>query len=329
MKKEEGVAGRNQQTKRRMRQNRAYRTRKDAQRRKPPGDRQVQTGADDPDAGPEGQKPQYGWVAVEHRDADGNQTLPRNLLESTYPRRYEEVPPGTKLEAHVLAGYKPKALMMVERKIYEIQSLSIGGWRRRGLIGVEVDGWRGHEADWFNAMEGVKLEISDPGRPGPHNKKTQYRVADSSFDRKIVTVIDQAGTTTEHRLFEGTLSIAETWKSAWRRHGADVLNLGFKVLFAPLLVALGAGIALLWIDRPMSSDPDTPQSQPKQSQQPVQTEEGAAVVPTPTEFESPPKAAEAAQTQALPSADQSLAEGTAQRTRQDKPVEEAERVREP
>ena len=324
------MAGRNRQTKRRIRQIRAHRTRKYAQRRKPASpERQVQAGADDPDAGPEGQKPQYGWIAVEHRDTDGNPTLPRNLLESTYPRRYEEVPPDTKLEAHVLAGYKPKALMMVERKIYEIQSLSLGGWRRRGLIGVEVDGWRGHEADWFNAMQGVKLEISDPGRPGPHNEKTQYRVADSSFDRKMVTVIDQAGTTTEHRLFEGTLSITETWKSAWRRHGTDVLNLGFKVLFAPLLVALGAGIALLWIDRPMNSDLLAPQSQPTQSEQPVQIEEGAADVPTPTEFESPPEAPEAAQTQALPTGDQPLAEGTAQRTRQDKPVEEADGVREP
>ena len=140
-----------------MRQNRAHRTRKDAQRRKPPGpEKQVQAGAGDPDAGPEGQKSQYAWVAIEHRDADGNPTLPRNLLESTYPRRYEEVPPGTKLEAHVLAGYKPKALMMVERKIYEIQSLSIGGWRRSGLIGVEVDGWRAHEADWFNAIRNAR-----------------------------------------------------------------------------------------------------------------------------------------------------------------------------
>ena len=64
-------------------------------------------------------------------------------------------------------------LMMVERKIYEIQSLSVRGWRRSGLISVEVDGWRAQEADWFNAMQGVNLTISDPGRPGPHNEKTE------------------------------------------------------------------------------------------------------------------------------------------------------------
>ena len=166
--------------------------------------------------------------------------------------------------------------MMVERKIYEIQNLSVGGWRRRGLIGVEMDGWRAHEADWFDAMRGVKLRISNPGRPGPHNEETEYSVSDSSFERKIVTVIDHARTTTEHRLLEGTLNITETWKSAWRRQGAEVLNLGFKLLFAPLLVGLGVGATLLWVERPTSPDAEAPQSQPAHSGQPAEAEEEAA-----------------------------------------------------
>lgn len=178
-------------------------------------------------------------------------------------------------------------------------------------------------------MQGVKLEVSDPGRPGPHNKKTQYRVDDTSFDRKIVTVIDQAGTKTEHRLFEGTLNITETRKSAWRRHGADVLNLGFKLLLAPLLVALGAGIALLWIDRPTNPDPDAPQSQSTQSAQPVQTEEGASDVPSSVDAENLPKTPQTAQTPTPPTGGQPSAETTEQPTRQDKPVEEAEGVWEP
>ena len=66
------------------------------------------------------QEPQGEWVAVEHRDADGNPTLPRELIAGTYRRRFEEVPDGTEIRVHVLAGYKPKALMLVEQKIYEI-----------------------------------------------------------------------------------------------------------------------------------------------------------------------------------------------------------------
>ena len=276
-----------------------------------------------------GRHPRYAWVTIEHRDADGNPTFPRHLLQSTYRRRYDEVPPGTELEAHVLAGYKPKPLMMVERKIYEIQKLSIGGWRRRGLIGVEVEGWRNHEADWFNAMQGVKLRISDPGRPGPHNEETEYHVSNSSFDRKIVTVIDQSGATTEDQLFEGTLNITETWKSAWRRQGADVLNLGIKLLLVPLLVALGAGIALLWIDRPTNPDADAPQSQSTQTEQPIHGDEGASDVPSPVGRENLPEAPHSARTPAPPSGDEPSAEGTEQRVEPDTPVAEGKEVREP
>ena len=325
-----GVAGRNRNTKRKIRQSRAHRARKDAQRRRPPvAERQEQVEVGRADAGPEEQKPQYGWVAIEHRDADGNSTFPRHVLQSTYRRRYDEVPPGTKLEARVLAGYKPKPLMMVERKIYEVQNLSVGGWRRRGLIGIEVDGWRAHEADWFNAMQGAKLEISDPGRPGPHNEMTQYRVADSSFDRKIVTLVDQAGTTTEHRLFEGTLNITETWTSAWRRQEADILNLGIKLLLAPLLVALGAGVALLWIDRPTNSDADAPQSQPTRTEQQIHDDEGASDVPSPVGREHLREAPQTARTPPSPTGDEPSAEGTEQRIEPDKPVDEGKDVREP
>ena len=198
--------------------------------------------------GSESQEPQYEWVAVEHRDADGNPTFPKDLIAGTYLRRYEEVPQGSEIKVHVLAGYKPKPLMLVERKIYEIHRLSFRGWRRTGQIIVEVEGWRHHEADWFNAMRGVRLQVSDPALPGTHNEDSDYIVSESSFNRKIVTVLNDKGSQTKIHLHEGTLKIAETWKSAWRRQGAEVINLGFKWLLLPLLVAIVAGLALLWID---------------------------------------------------------------------------------
>ena len=320
------MAGRSRKTKCRMRQSRAHRARKNAQRGRPPGaERQERAEAGHPDAGAEGQNPQYAWVTIEHRDADGNPTFPSNLLESTYPRRYTDVPPGTELEAHVLAGYKPKPLMMVERKIYEIQNLSVGGWRRRGLIGVEVDGWRAHEADWFNAMQGVQLKISDPGRPGPHNEETEFRVSDSSFDRKIVTVIEHEGTTTERRLHEGTLHIRETWKSALRRQGAEVLNLGFKLLLAPLLVGLGVGGTLLWVDRASSPDTDAGRSRPAQSVQTAEAEEGAPDAREPMDTERPRKGPEAAESPTQPTAGQTPAQGVEHETREDNPAEDVRR----
>ena len=89
------MARRSRKTKHRMRQSRAHRARNDAQRERPPGGgKQKRAEAGHPDAGLEGQKPQYGWVTIEHRDGDGNPTFPRHLLESTYPRRYTPLRAG-------------------------------------------------------------------------------------------------------------------------------------------------------------------------------------------------------------------------------------------
>lgn len=197
--------------------------------------------------------PQYAWVTVEHRDSDGNPTFPKELIESTYQRRYNEVPSDSAIRVHVLAGYKPNPLMMVERKIYEIHRISIEGWRRKGQITVEIEGWRNHESDWFTAMRGAKLEISDPGLPGPHNEKSNFVVSQSSFSRKIVKFVAENGGRTESRLFEGKLDIIEIWRSAWRRQWVDILSFGIKLLIVPLLVALGAGLTLLWVGRTANS----------------------------------------------------------------------------
>ena len=209
--------------------------------------------ASDSNGGSGPKVPEYGWVNVEHRDADGNLTLPREWIQSTYPRRYRQIPPDTEIKVLVLPGYKPKPLMMVERKIYEIHRLFVRGWRRSGQVTAEVEGWRAHESDWFDAMQGAKLQISDPGLPGQHNEDSDYVISSSSFNRKIVNQLDEKGGKTEVRLCEGTLNIVETWKSAWRRQRAEVLNLGVKLLFLPLFAALGAGLTLLWVGRPVDS----------------------------------------------------------------------------
>ena len=222
------------------------------------------------------EKPQGAWVMMEHRDADGNPTLPKELVKSTYGRRYNQVSPGTEVDAHVLAGYKPP-LMMIERKIFEIHRLSvIRGWRRSGQIAVEVEGWRGYEAEWFEAMRGAKVHILDPGLPGPHNDEADYVVSETSFDRKIVTQLDEQGGKSEVKLHHGTLDITETWKSAWLRQRAEILNLGFKLLLAPLFAAVGAGLALLWMDRLANPDGEDLDSSETAVQYEDQATEGAA-----------------------------------------------------
>ena len=148
--------------------------------------------------------------------------------------------------------------MLAERKIYEIHRLSVHGWRRRGQISVEVEGWRDHEADWFKAMRSVRLEISDPALPGSHSEKAHYFVSESAFKRKIVESVDERGSTTSIQLREGTLDITETWRPAWQRQAAEVLSMGLKYLLLPLLTALIAGLGVWWIDRlPKTSSHDS------------------------------------------------------------------------
>ena len=185
-------------------------------------------------------------MTFEHRDSDGNPTLPKHLIEPTYSRRYEEVPADTEIKALVLKDYKPKFLL-VERKIYTIHDLYVHGWRRRGRVIIEMARWRQHEAAWFDAMRGARLTISEHAR----NEKSDYTVFASSFDEKIVTSVnEQRGNSTKVELYEGVLDIAETWRSAWRRQNAEVLSMGFKLFLVPLVVAVASsGLTMLWLNR--------------------------------------------------------------------------------
>ena len=216
------------------------------------------------------EKPKYEWVAVEHRDADGNRVFPREVLASTYLRRYEEVPDGTEIKVLVLLNYKPKSLMLVERKIYEIHYLSVHGWRRSGQIAVEMEGWRQHEGDWFNAMRGAKLEIPNPDLPRSKRQQLDYIISATSFQRKNVTLVGEDGGKTEIQMYEGTLDITETWKSACRRQAAEILNAGFRYFLLPVVSALVAGLAVWWIDRPPDPGGHEPASRGVPAEQPVQ-----------------------------------------------------------
>ena len=193
------------------------------------------------------------WVTVEHRDADGNPSLPRELIASTHGRRYAEVPPDTEIKATVLKGNKPNPLLLVERKIYEVHRLAVRGWRRTGRITVELPPSRRYEADFFSAMQGARLDIVDPGLSAPHHEEAEYVITESSFDEKLVMLPTGRQGNAKVPLFEGVLDIRETWRSAWQRQSAEVLSMGFKHFLLPLLIAILAALVGLWLGRSSQS----------------------------------------------------------------------------
>ena len=137
-----------------------------------------------------------------------------------------------------------------------------------------MDGWREYEADWFTAMQGVPLEISDPALPGSQNEESQFTVSESSFERKIVTLETEGGGRTEVKMFQGTLDVAETWRSAWRRQASGVLNMGFKYLLLPAVSAIVGGLFVWWLTRPENSN--SPNSVISKSPAGYQVPEGTA-----------------------------------------------------
>ena len=120
-------------------------------------------------AGPQERK--FEWVTFEHRDSQGNPTFPQSLIRSTHTRRYSEVEDNADFRALILNTYKPNPLMLIERKIYEVQRLTLDGWRHRGQIHIELEGWRAHEQEWFSAMLGIDVEITNPTPGLPANGK--------------------------------------------------------------------------------------------------------------------------------------------------------------
>ena len=204
-------------------------------------------------------KGKFEWVKIEHRDSEGNLTFSESLIHSTHARRYSEVEDRTQLRALVLRGYKPHALMLIERKIYKIHRLNVDGWRRRGQINIELDRWRTHEEDWFSAMQGVSVQITNLNRP-PKTKGESYRVATTNFEKKNVSIHHRDGTVKELSMYEGTLDITETWKSAWRRHGAEVIDRTLRYVVLPFSVTLGASVAFIWLQGLIVADHETQDS---------------------------------------------------------------------
>ena len=208
-----------------------------------------------PESPPPTDRTQIAWVTVEHRDSDGNPTFLADVVQSTHRRRFSEVDGSTPLRALLLTGYKPH-----ERKIYEVRNVAVFGWQRRGHLELELDGWRDHEQEWFAAMQGLDLEITDHGQPKPPRRGDKYTITHTCFDRKQLTLHHEDGRLEQRPVFHAELQIRETLRSAWRRQSGELLNFAFKSLVAPFSPAVGAGLTILWFqgfDHRQAPSPDT------------------------------------------------------------------------
>ena len=150
-------------------------------------------------------------IAQEWRDPDGYPTVPSELVASTHGRRYSERDFERHFRAYVLEAYRPR-LMLVERKIYELKHLVVYGFRRRGRIISEVESWRTHESEWFNAMIGIPLEIdtAEPGGVGEQPPTRTHRLLALGLIRSTPS------STTKMVDRQRGLCARQTWKSEKR-----------------------------------------------------------------------------------------------------------------
>ncbi|MXW67620.1 MAG: hypothetical protein F4Z72_11580 [Gemmatimonadales bacterium] len=127
--------------------------------------------------------------------------------------------------------------MLVERKIYELKHLVVYGFRRRGRIIIEVESWRTHESEWFNAMIGIPLEIdtAEPGGVGEQlPTRTQFTITSARFDKKHSIQYNKDGGQTERFVCEANLEIRETIKSTAKR----VVRPGYLLQMAEAVIKM-------------------------------------------------------------------------------------------
>lgn len=165
--------------------------------------------------------PRYEWVTVEERDEEGRFVMPRAAVGSTASTVYDPSK-HTDLKLRILKGYAPDGVIIGQYKLYDISLLSMKGWRVKVHAAVDLGG-RAHEEAWFGAYQGQTVILEDPGLRNTDSDEYELTVTVSSFDKKIVRVRAADGLPGPERwVYEGTLTLVETWSSAYRRHTAEL-----------------------------------------------------------------------------------------------------------
>ena len=197
-----------------------------------------------------GAKPQGEWIRLEHRDAEGNPTLPKRLMASTHNRQH--VSTSKLLVGRVLADYRPPILMVQadpligdQAKIYEIDQITIEGWRRRGRIKIHIAAYRGHEEHWFSAMKNMRVNINQPEDRELGPDEYNYVAHNTEFAKTIYSVTDKEGNGKEEHLYVGTIGVTENWASVLRRNKMWVLKSGAQKFLIPVLIGLTVALVSL------------------------------------------------------------------------------------
>ena len=137
-------------------------------------------------------------------------------------------------------GMHPQPIMTVNTKAYSV-TLKEGGWRRAVNVYVNV-GAREYEKEWFDAMAGQMVTISDEtGYPDGASISEQLRVEQTAFNPVQTMVIADDGKQTSQLTYEGRLTLLETLPSFLFRQLQLVLENSFLIL----ATALATGVVTI------------------------------------------------------------------------------------
>ena len=195
-------------------------------------------------SGNKSQEKKVGFTIIEERDKEGRLIFPRKVIKSTEYTFYN--PEEHKdLKIMIWADYAPAGAMFVSRKIYDIQELTIRGWKAKAEVVIELSPQRGHEKAWFDAFEGVDADI-DPAPKDANilNKFTEYnmKVIKTSFAKKVKTIGD-----TDNRMFEARIFMKETYRSAYVRNKNKIFENLIWIIIGAIICAIIGSLITLWI----------------------------------------------------------------------------------
>ena len=189
------------------------------------------------------------WIGREELNEQGKPIIPRNLIKATEkviydPEKYKD------LEIVIITGYAPAGFMgtndkNLPNKLYDIQKLTIEGWRAKAEAIIELSPYRDYEKDWFDAFKGTDVCI-DPAPKDGHtlNTSTEYnmKVIETSFKKKI-KIIENI----EKPVFEGRIFMIETYKSVYARNKSRIFQRIIWIIIPVIISAIITALVTLWV----------------------------------------------------------------------------------
>lgn len=190
------------------------------------------------------QRPKGEWIKVEAVDEQGRQIIPPELVAATAGIRFNPKE-HTDLDLRIFPGMAPQGGLVGQYKIYELSKFSMKGWRIAAKLSVELPPTRGYEEKWFEAFDKRKAVISHPGLPDTVSEEFITRVVESGFHKKEIHRFSTSRTPQRPtKVYEGSLEMRETWKSALLRRKGQAVSYLVTTSVGALIGSLITG--LLW-----------------------------------------------------------------------------------